>query len=1596
METTLEPKRVKRIEFTILSSEEIKKMSVCRVTKHEDVDPQTNKPIEGGLSDPRMGPFEKGDLCRTCHFTRAECPGHFGYIDLFQPVYNPIYIPYILKILKCVCPQCKRLYCKGDKRLKDIKGNKEIRLNKIIEFIKKEYMNCGRLKKPDQNQPVADEDLENICGHSFVDYELPKSKLENKLEIRIKDKENKDERKFFPRDALDIFKEMADEDVIALGFNPEKSHPKNMIFTYFPVPPPAVRPSVMTDKGKHGLDDLTVILKNIITANDRLKEEAQKSSGINTSDEKFIELQTICARMFKKNVKETGNLKSKKKFKSIEERLSGKQGRLRLNLMGKRVDFSARTVISPDPNLSMDEVGVPTGIAKVLTFPEKVTELNKAKLQHLVDMGMDQYPGAYLLERKNGTTFRLGGSQKIVAIGDIVHRYLMNGDYVIFNRQPSLHRMSMMGHKVRVLPFSTFRMNLCDTTPYNADFDGDEMNLHVPQTLEARAEVATLMLTPTQILTPESNKPIMSIVQDTQCGSYLITKRETFIEKAIFYNILQWLDNFNGEVPLPTILKPKVLWTGKQVFSEILPPINYERGNYSLKELLRRGPEPDEKNVYIHNGKLLVGSLCNGSGFGRNASGIIQSMYKDYGMEATKTFFNKTQSTVNSWLLTRGFTIGVGDIVVEQNVHDSIRNHIEKVKVESEGIFTHENDADIEAIAGNTMFDNLEAKISGILLNLKKSCDDLASKALKSDNNLLSMVNSGSKGSQVNISQMVAFVGKQEINNLRIPFGFYKRTLPHYWKEDYGFVSRGFCENSYVMGLTPQEFFFHAMAGRQGIIDTAIKTSETGYIQRRLVKSMEDVQCKYDRTVRRTTGDMVEFMYGGDGVDSLMCQTITQADENFMHKTYYWDIDTSEYAEFLPFETLSKMNDPEYRQQLDDEFQTIKKERKVLFSEKRQVLGLKIDDVHVVVNFDRQIANTIARIRPNKFDLDPVYVIEKTNEMLERLKMIGNDPERTVDTLNTFKCLLHSKVSSKQCIIVHRFTKDAFDSFLKSIEEIYEKSRVNPGEMVGSIAAQSIGAPATQMTLNTFHHAVPRLRELLNMSKDPKTPSMTVTLNMDEFTTDITRESLDRELSKILPYTLLKTLTTRAEIWFDPDPKNGTVIEEDADFVETYFDVDDVNMEAYSKWVIRLLLGYDKIQALGIEDTQDFISNKIKEYFPTAFVIESGMNNEINGEIQVVVHIRFAANEVPMEPSRMVSFHRERMEKILRDVVLSGVDGISKIFVDKPVIRRVINPQTLYIENQAEWVISTEGSNMKSVCSMDIVNFRKTITNNVYEIYEFLGIEAGRIQLAAEFLSTLSGSYVNYRHLCLLADIMTQTGRLEPVNRLGLSRSRAGVITRASFEQTLEQFKKAAAFCESDMLNGISQNILMGQNTIVGTGSFTLVVDLGQLKTQQPDEVVEMEHKMPQTSNRPTNPFIQFSPARNQTFSPDRGGNQSGGSYSPTQGYNSPSLGLLSPSVGPTAYFQQSSPIFSATTGDHSVSPAMRSSPYMPQSSPYLSSPYLPQSSPNMASPYFPQSSPNLASPGFASPYLPQSSPNLASPGFASPNVFNPPTKKKD
>lgn len=1241
-----------------------------------------------------------------------------------------------------------------------------------------------------------------------------------------------------------------DEECFILGMDPKFARPDWMIITVMPVPPLSVRPAVVMFGAAKNQDDLTHKLSDIIKTNNELIRNEQAGAAAHVIQENIKMLQFHVATFVDNDMPGMPRAvqKSGKPLKAVKARLKGKEGRIRGNLMGKRVDFSARTVITPDPNLRIDQVGVPRSIAQNLTFPELVTPFNIERMQKLVRRGNSQYPGAKYIVRDNGERidlrFHPKPSDLHLQCGYKVERHLRDDDLVIFNRQPTLHKMSMMGHRVKVLPWSTFRMNLSCTSPYNADFDGDEMNLHVPQSMETRAEVENIHITPRQIITPQANKPVMGIVQDTLTAVRKMTKRDVFIEKEQMMNILMFLPTWGGKMPKPCILKPKPLWTGKQIFTLIIPGnVNMIRTHSTHPDEEDDGPykwiSPGDTKVMVEHGELIMGILCKKT-LGTSAGSLLHICMLELGHETAGRFYGNIQTVVNTWLLLEGHSIGIGDTIADPQTYLEIQKAIKKAKEDVIEVIQKAHNMELEPTPGNTLRQTFENQVNRILNDARDKTGGSAKKSLTEYNNLKAMVVSGSKGSNINISQVIACVGQQNVEGKRIPFGFRKRTLPHFIKDDYGPESRGFVENSYLAGLTPSEFYFHAMGGREGLIDTAVKTAETGYIQRRLIKAMESVMVHYDGTVRNSVGQLIQLRYGEDGlcgetVEFQNLPTIKLSNKAF-EKKFKFDPSNERYLRRIFNEHIIKeLTESGYViADLESEWDQLCKDREAL----RQIFPGGESKVVLPCNLQRMIWNVQKIFRINKrmpTDLSPIKVIQGVRDLLQKCIIVaGNDrlsKQANENATLLFQCLVRSTLCTKYVSEDFRLSTEAFEWLIGEIETRFQQAQCNPGEMVGALAAQSLGEPATQMTLNTFHFAgvssknvtlgVPRLKEIINISKKPKAPSLTV------FLTGGAARDAEKAKNVLcrLEHTTLRKVTANTAIYYDPDPQN-TVIAEDQEFVNVYYEMPDFDPTKISPWLLRIEL--DRKRMTDKKLTMEQIAEKINAGFGDDL---NCIFNDDNAE-KLVLRIRIMNSE----ENKFQDNEEETVDKMeddmflrcieanmLSDMTLQGIEAIGKVYMHLPQTdskKRIVITDSGEFKAIAEWLLETDGTSMMKVLSERDVDPVRTFSNDICEIFQVLGIEAVRKSVEKEMNTVLQfyGLYVNYRHLALLCDVMTAKGHLMAITRHGINRQDTGALMRCSFEETVDVLMDAASHAEVDPMRGVSENIIMGQLPRMGTG----------------------------------------------------------------------------------------------------------------------------------------------------------------------------------
>ncbi|KAI1301533.1 DNA-directed RNA polymerase III subunit RPC1 [Halotydeus destructor] len=906
--------KISHLCFSVPSSLVIKKQAQihCINNRLYEVNPAVvskgRVPANYGVLDCRLGTSQKNNKCETCGQDLAECVGHSGYIDLALPVFHVGYFRYITCILQTICKKCSKVLLPPDLRAtyslrlkkpdlsylekkalqKDICDKcKKIKSCPFCGAVNGQVKKVGLFKIAHVNNPTAvaakkskDISLDDTY-HAMLDIASRKDTKEfqelndalRKLKTELLD----------PIKVRTLFEEIPDQDLPYLLI--KSFRPEDLVITRITVPPACIRPSVVNDLDNSNEDDLTIKLSEIVFLNDAISKHKANGVQMHMMVEDWDFLQVHIALYI--NSETTGipfQFRPKKPSRGLVQRLKGKHGRFRGNLSGKRVDFSSRSVISPNPNLRIDEVGVPEHIAKILTYPEKVNPANIEFLRQLIINGAEVHPGANFVEVKNtgARMFLKYGNRPMIAkklrCGDIVERHLCDGDRVLFNRQPSLHKLSIMCHQAKVHKHRTLQFNECACTPYNADFDGDEMNLHLPQTEEAKAEAAILMGIKNNIITPRNGEPLIAAIQDFITGSYLITHKDTFFEKGKAMQLISYIlagphqETFI-DLPPPCIMKPRALWSGKQIFSLVIKPNKESPNRICLRTKGKNysGRYEDlcinDAYVVVKDGELLCGAVEKATLGSGSKNNIFYVMLRDLNADAATLAMWRLARVASFYLQNRGFSLGIDDVTPSPGLIREKAKLLDNGYTKVDEYILSLKEGKLDAQPGMTADATMEAMILKELSVIRDHGGKCCVKELGVKNAPLIMAMCGSKGSLINVSQMVACVGQQAIRGARVPDGYGDRSLPHFDHKEKSAKAKGFVENSFYSGLTTTEFFFHTMAGREGLLDTAVKTAETGYMQRRLVKALEDLVSHYDGSVRNSRGDVVQFVYGDDSLD---------------------------------------------------------------------------------------------------------------------------------------------------------------------------------------------------------------------------------------------------------------------------------------------------------------------------------------------------------------------------------------------------------------------------------------------------------------------------------------------------------------------------------------------------------------------------------------------------------------------------------------------------------------------------------------------------------------------------------------------------------
>lgn len=1531
------PSQLCSAHFSFFLPEEARRLSVKEITSEFALD-TLSRPIKGGLYDPAMGvsPYDRTSTCVTCGFEVVSCPGHPGHIELAVPLYNPFSFAELCRLMKSKCSACHRLKISPQrmdllqqrlalvsqgrlvqsKLLEELSGTKMLDtsvrseedtddLRSKILFLKDKQR--GKLTDMARSGKPAPVTGAGVRGRKELIREMWRSvNLGTCPHCQCKQGAVKKEgfAKLFRHPLSEKSRKsmaLLGHTVEEKGAKPKFLHPmqvreeltllwaqdgdflnslyhttcvEEILSAFFLevllVPPNRFRPESKGTGEQAFLHAHTVALTKVLTLNNKIRELAQSQAPEAQVVATWVDLQEAI------NVYMDSSKASKladKEVGGLCQLLEKKEGLFRMKMMGKRVNYAARSVISPDPYIETNEIGIPVVFAKSLTFPEHVTNFNVDRLRTLVENGPLVYPGANMVEDAEGNKSVLDSLSALQrralartlftgGPGKIVYRHLQSGDFLIVNRQPTLHKPSMMTHRARVLPRqNTIRMHYSNCSTYNADFDGDEINLHFPQNHLARAESKFISATDFQYTVPTSGRPLRGLIQDHVVSAILLTKKDTFLDQGEFQQLVYCgCRQLEALVYLPPcIFKPRLLWSGKQVITSLLkalgPDMHLTLESPCKTPVAEWGSLGKEEGMLVvRNSEVLTGVLDKAH-IGASEFGLVHAFYELQGGEATGRLQTALGQVLTMFLQMHGFTCGVEDLLLTPECEVKRRDLIESAYrkgVEAAANFVgvtnfqHSKKYDsrplvregateirkahgitprhpvVQALAQRFLLEERTGSELDLIIKnaLSSISSELIDQCLKRGlvksfpkNCFSAMVLTGAKGSTVNHSQVSCMLGQQELEGKRVPMTAAGRTLPSFVPYDPHPRAGGYITDRFVSGVRVQDFYFHCMAGREGLVDTAVKTSRSGYLQRCLVKGLESLIVAYDYTVRDTDGSIVQFLYGEDCVDPCKVKFL----QAFKFLTENCAALRKRYKEDEVKEKLSSEEVAQFRQDHD--------------TDQEPVLHHFLPGAH------------FGALSEKLYDNARKYIQDNPDELLSKDKGKGKVRRRDFQSLVSLKYL--------NCLI-------------------------QPGEAVGIIAAQSIGEPSTQMTLNTFHLAghgganvtlgIPRLREILTTSgQEIKTPSMVLPARLTQADAQQFANQLQQLRLKELVREVKVTDTTLPSLHLQR--YTVELLFESLDSIRHAFGLSWTQLKARVKdvfiptltaqvqkhlkrTVVELLV--QKKPAPTEEEEAQPLPAKRKESEGTE---EDGfeLSKLIERKKQMATYDD-KEEEDPDEPLEAEPEPMEEGEKHMDGITECESEGslaltfslpvqskkllllsITEQVLDKCFARALHGIGRCHVferkgkdKGSMEVVIQTEGVNLQAMWRYsEQLQLNRLECNDLQAVLATYGVEAARNTIIREISGVFQvyGISVDLRHLMLIADYMTFNGAIRPFNRVGIS-EHVSPLLKMSYETTMQFLAEAALNRDSDATNTPSAKIVLGQPSQVGTGSFDLLLPL--------------------------------------------------------------------------------------------------------------------------------------------------------------------------
>lgn len=1014
-------------------------------------------------------------------------------------------------------------------------------------------------------------------------------------------------------------------------------------------------------------------------------------------------------------------------------------------------------------------------------------------------------------------------------------------------------------------------------------FDGDEMNLHMPQDDMSEIELRELAAIPHNIISPGTSMPIIGIFQDSLVGCTSFTRENVDFDVKSAMNLLARQAHVDLSIFKSAMESNKRL-TNFEVLSQIMPPITlkYKTKLYKVYENISGEDAENNGVLEIMNGRYIKGQLEKKT-LSSKSNGLLHRIYQNCGRNACVNFIDDLQYIINEYMKTAGYSVGISDLVWNAKTQQQVRDKVTENRNQVMSIINQTHLGTFKNETNDTNYNRLEQEIQNVLNQTTSTTGTIAQKTLGVNNRFVFMSNhmAGSKGNESNLAQMVACLGQQTAYGKRVQYGYDNRALPHFKKYDDSAEARGFIENSFIQGLSPSELFFHAIAGRIGLIDTAVRTSDTGYIQRRLIKAMEDIKIEFDMTVRNHKNKIVQFRYGGDSIDTTCLES--QPIE-FMHTST-----KGIYDHFL-FGDSKNDRDELKRAFTEEAYKRAKKQadqyaehaKKIvdLILESRPQIASNVMQDHInedtkmtpsPVHFRHSIAFIVnqAGVTSNTIlDITPLEVLHRINECYSRIS--GKSNEGFVQPNRLFQLQFYHYLSPKSLLLKYHINDATLTVLLEYVALMYKRAVVAPGEMVGIISAQSVGEPTTQLTLNTFHNAgvasktnvttgLPRIQEILKITETPDKPSMTIYLNPTE---QHDKGTVVKAIKRI-EYVVLKDVVSNVSIYYDPDPTR-TIVQEDQTLMRQYHEFTSMVHECTqlppqgqevgtsikkqaaldespSKWVVRIKMNVRKMldNDITMDEIYFILQSGYSDYVSCIYSDYNDSNLVFRLRVDVVaLRGKKKTKNMPLSASDEVFMLKSFQETLLTQTVLKGVKNIAK-GNPRPIKDSIaLADDGSYVPKEI-WVMDTVGTNLSAILALDYIDGTRTITNDIHETKRVLGIEAARQVIINEldFAFAANGVMVPYHHLSLLVDRMTYNKEFVQIYRHGINNDNIGPIAKASFEETPQMFIDAAMYGVLEDMRGVSANIMCGQEGIYGTNMSHVLLDMEMIRGIEDAEV---------------------------------------------------------------------------------------------------------------------------------------------------------------